>query len=440
MSTARGERSPIAVATILLVTLLLILGLQGTSSALVPCGLDPAFGASGVLASDLGGDDLANGLAIRPGGSVVVAGSSFDEMMAAQYAPDGTLDPSFGTGGVVRISRDPTLSSAASDVALQQDGKVVLAGRELAAVSGSSLFDIAVARLNPDGTRDASFGGGDGVVYLDLQGQQNEATAVALDSAGRIVVAGRSWAVGGNSDAVVVRLLPDGSLDSSFGKQGVVVLDLRSNFDVANGLAVQADGALVVAGSYQPSVPTPWLVSLRPDGSRDRRFGHMGLVTPSVSGAWYDVTVQRDGRIITAGQVALLTLATGGQASDLTVARYLQDGTADAGFGVGGMATVRVDPSGARHGQAAGVAVRADGTVLAVGAAMATNVSDMVAATLLADGTPDARFGTGGVVLHHDLGGSNSALQDVAVRSDGSALAAGYVGANSALARFTPCG
>jgi uncharacterized delta-60 repeat protein len=440
MSTARSERSPIAVGTILLVTFLLVLGLHGTSSALVPCGLDPAFGASGVLASDLGGDDLANGLAIRPGGSVVVAGSSFDQMMAAQYAPDGGLDPGFGTGGIVRISRDPTLSSTASDVALQQDGKVVLAGRELGAVSRSSLFDIAVARLNPDGTRDASFGGGDGVVYLDLQRQQNEATAVALDSAGRIVVAGRSWVVGGNSDAVVVRLLPDGSLDSSFGKQGVVVLDLRSNFDIANGLAVQADGALVVAGSYRPSVLTPWLARLRPDGTRDRRFGRMGLVTPSISGAWYDVAVQRDGRIVTAGEVALFTIATGGQAFDLTVARYLQDGTADTGFGGVGMATVRVDPSGVLHGQATGVAVHADGTILAVGAATATNVSDMVAAALLADGTPDARFGSGGVVLHHDLGGANSALQDVALRSDGLALAAGYVGANSALARFTPCG
>ena len=86
------------------------------------------------------------------------------------------------------------------------------------------------------------------------------------------------------------------------------------------------------------------------------------------------------------------------------------------------------------------MAVRADGTMLAVGAATATNVSDMVAAALLADGTPDDRFGSGGVVLHHDPGGSNSALQDVALRFDGSALAAGYVGADSALARFTPCG
>ena len=441
MLEVRNGRSPIAVATILLITFLLVLGLGGTSSALVPCGLDPNFptlGAGGVLVSDLGGEDLANGVAIRPGGSVVVAGSSFDEMMAAQYAPDGTLDPGFGTGGVVRI---PTPSSVAADVALQPDGKVVLAGRAFGAVSKTSLFDIAVARLNPDGTPDASFGGGDGVVHLDLQGQQNEATAVALDSAGRIVVAGRTWIVGGNSDAVVVRLLPDGSLDASFGRRGVVVLDLRSDSDIANGLAVQADGALVVAGSFQPSVLTAWLARLRPDGARDRQFGRMGLVTPSVSGAWFDVTVQRDGRIVTAGQSALLSLATGGQAFDLTVARYLPDGTADAGFGgPGGMATVRVDPGGALHGQAFGVVVRADGTILAVGAATATNVSDMVAAALLADGTPDARFGSNGVVLHRDPGGSNGALQDVALGSDESALAAGSVGADSALARFTPCG
>jgi len=431
MRAARqSRRSWVAVTTILLATLVLVLAPAATSSALVPCGLDPAFGAGGVLVSDLGGNDYANGLAVRPGGSIVVAGSSYDEMMAAQYGPDGTLDPSFGTAGVVRISHDPTLGSTASDVALQQDGKVVLAGREFGAVSGSSLFDIAVARLNPDGTRDTSFGGGDGVVYLDLQGQQDEAAAVAVDSAGRIVVAGRSWVVLGNSDAVVVRLLPDGSPDPSFGNQGVVVLNLRTDFDAAYGLALQADGALLVAGSYQPSVLTPWLARLHADGTRDRRFGRKGLVIPKVSGAWYDVTVQADGRIVTAGQLL----------ADLAVARYLPDGKADGSFGAGGVATVKVDPSGFLHGQAMGVAIHADGTILAVGAATATSVSDMAAVALLADGTPDARFGSGGVVLHHDPVGWNSALQDVALLPDSSALAAGYVGYDSALARYTPCG
>src|SRR6266511_3567600 len=331
MRAARqSRRSWVAVTTILLATLVLVLASAATSSALVPCGLDLAFGAGGVLVSDLGGNDYANGLAVRPGGSIVVAGSSYDEMMAAQYGPDGTLDPSFGTAGVVRISHDPTLGSTASDVALQQDGKVVLAGREFGAVSGSSLFDIAVARLNPDGTRDTSFGGGDGVVYLDLQGQQDE-------------------------------------------------------------------GALLVAGSYQPSVLTPWLARLHADGTRDRRFGRKGLVIPKVSGAWYDVTVQADGRIVTAGQLL----------ADLAVARYLPDGKADGSFGAGGVATVKVDPSGFLHGQAMGVAIHADGTILAVGAATATSVSDMAAVALLADG---------------------------------SALAAGYVGYDSALARYTPCG
>src|SRR6266508_2562764 len=396
MRAARqSRRSWVAVTTILLATLVLVLAPAATSSALVPCGLDPAFGAGGVLVSDLGGNDYANGLAVRPGGSIGVAGSSYDEMMAAQYGPDGTLDPSFGTAGVVRISHDPTLGSTASDVALQQDGKVVLAGREFGAVSGSSLFDIAVARLNPDGTRDTSFGGGDGVVYLDLQGQQDEAAAVAVDSAGR-----------------------------------VVVLNLRTDFDAAYGLALKADGALLVAGSYQPSVLTPWLARLHADGTRDRRVGRKGLLIQKVSGAGYDVTVQADGRTVTAGQLL----------ADLADARYLPDVKADGSFGAGGVATVKVDPSGFLHGQAMGVAIHADGTILAVGAATATSVSDMAAVALLADGTPDARFGSGGVVLHHDPVGWNSALQDVALLPDGSALAAGYVGYDSALARYTPCG
>jgi uncharacterized delta-60 repeat protein len=389
---------------------------------------------TGLLVSDLGtGDELARGVAALPGGAALAAGEAGHAMTAARYLPDGTLDPAFGGGdGIAHVSHDPVYASAAYDVAVQPDGKVVLAGVAAFAASGSSGYDIAVARLNPDGTRDASFGGGDGAVYLDLQGQHDWAMAVAINGVGRIVVAGHSDPFAGNaSEAVVLRLLPDGSLDPSFGNQGVVVIDLRADQEVAYGLALQADGAILAAGAYGQlgSGGSPWLARLRADGTRDRRFGRKGVVTPSAFGSWYDVTVQPDGRIVTAGEVLL----------KLTVARYLPNGQTDASFGTGGMTSVQVDPNGFLSGRAAAVATRADGTILAVGDATATNVSDMVAVSLLANGTPDARFGSGGVVYQHDPSGWNSSLQDVALLPDGSALAAGYLGYDWALARYTPC-
>ncbi len=426
------RRSLVLIAlTSALIGLFVFVGPAG--SALAQCGPDPAFDSDGVLVSDLGtSDEVARGVAALPDGAAIVAGEA-RHMTAARYLPDGTLDPAFGGGdGIVQVSHDPVFSSAADDVAVQPDGKVVLAGNAAFAVSGSSGFDIAVARLNPDGTRDASFGGGDGAVYLDLQGRHDRAAAVAVDSAGRIVVAGHSEPFEGNaSDPVVVRLLPDGSLDASFGNQGIVVLDLRADQEVAEGLALQADGAILVAGSYGQlgSGGKPWLARLRGDGTLDRRFGRKGLVLPSVGGGtWHDVTVQPDGRIVTAGEVL----------AEFTVARYLPNGKMDGSFGAGGMTTVQVDPSGFLSSRAAAVAIHADGTILAVGAAWATNVSDMAAVALLADGTPDARFGSGGVVHQHDPVW-NSGLQDVALLPNGSALAAGYLGFDWALARYTPC-
>src|SRR6266542_2229921 len=355
--------------TAALIGLLVLVGPAG--SALAQCGPDPAFDSDGVLVTDLGtSDELARGVTALPDGAAIVAGEA-RYMTAARYLPDGTLDPAFG--------------------------------------------------------------GGDGAVYLDLQGRHDWAAAVAVDSAGRIVVAGHSEPFEGNaSDAVVVRLLPDGSLDPSFGNQGIVVVDLGAkNQGVAHGLAVQADGAIVVAGSYGRvgSGVNPWLGRLLGDGSRDRRFGRKGLVLSSVGGTWYDVTVQPDGRIVTAGEVL----------AELTVARYLPNGKTDDSFGAGGMTRVQVDPSGFLSSRASAVAIHADGTILAVGAAWATNLSDMAAVALLADGTLDARFGTGGVVHQHDPAGFNSALQDVALLPNGSALAAGYLGFDWALARYTPC-
>jgi uncharacterized delta-60 repeat protein len=429
MRAARSGRSWTAVAPILVA--LLVLFIPASSSAVVPCGPDTTFGTNGVVVSDLGStDEFANAIAVRPSGSIVVAGSSARAMTAAQYLPDGTLDPSFGLGGIARIFRGDFPTSSGTDLALQADGKAVLVGSELGVVSDSSRLDILVARLNLDGTRDTSFGGGDGAVYLDFQSQQDAAAAVAIDSAGRIVVAGTSSLFNSDSNAVVVRLLPDGSLDPSFGTQGTVVIDLGTDFDRASGLALQADGALLVVGSYQPSFLVPWLARLLPDGSRDRRFGRKGMVIPRNGGRWYDVAIQPDGRIVTAGEML----------GEIAVARYLLNGKADSGFGVNGIATAQVDPTGFLSSRANGMAIHADGRIFVVGDASSTNVSDMAAAAFLPDGSLDARFGSGGTVRQDNPDGWDSALQDVTLLPDGSALGSGHVGFNIALARYTACG
>src|SRR5437870_3563768 len=153
-------------------------------------------------------------------------------------AGPGDLDPSFGAGG--QVLTDFGGGDGARALALQADGRIVVAGR-----SCPSTWRFALARHDADGTLDPSFGGG-GRVLTNFAGR-DEASALALQSDGKIVVAGFSGA-GGRQDFAVARYNPDGSLDPSFGSGGRVLTDFGGD-DEASALALQSDGKIVVAGS-----------------------------------------------------------------------------------------------------------------------------------------------------------------------------------------------
>ena len=156
---------------------------------------------------------------------------------AAAAAAPGDLDPTFGSGG--KVTTDVGGSDGAQAVAIQGDGKVVAAG--LGNFAGPGTGDFALARYNPDGSLDTSFGSG-GKVTTDFGGF-DAASAVAIQPDGKIIAAGRS----GSGDFALARYNPDGSLDSSFGSGGKVTTDF-GGFDSAFGVALQADGKIVAAG------------------------------------------------------------------------------------------------------------------------------------------------------------------------------------------------
>jgi len=164
----------------------------------------------------------------------------------AQAAP-GDLDPSFGTGGKVITDFTDMLfrpsSDQAQELALQADGKIVLAGSSYNGAGG----DFALARYNPDGSLDTTFGT-NGTVTTDFGADYEEsATTFALQADGKIVVAGSSYN-GTGDDFALARYNPDGSLDPTFGTDGIVTTDFSGDSDSANDLALQADGKIVVAG------------------------------------------------------------------------------------------------------------------------------------------------------------------------------------------------
>ena len=239
--------------------------------------LDPSFGVGGKVSTSFDGQGF--GLVGQPDGKLIVAGNVFtgghDDFAVARYNIDGSLDTSFGAGGEVSTSFGPTNDEAFS-VTLQADGKIVVAG------ASDSSKHLALARYNVDGSLDASFGSGGMLTTTVPNGFGEAAKSVKIQPDGKILVAGYSFVVGSKTDFVLVRYNSDGSLDSSFGTGGEVATDLGSRSDAANSIVLLADGKILVVGTTgdgpigsapdQPGLDFA-LARYNSDGSLDTSFG-----------------------------------------------------------------------------------------------------------------------------------------------------------------------
>ncbi len=225
--------------------------------------LDTSFGSDGKVTTNFGANGAGKALVLQPDGFIVVAGYSNGDFALARYLADGSLDPSFGTGG--SVTTDFGSDDEGKSVALQPDGRIV--------VAGYSNGNFALARYLADGSLDPSFGNG-GIVTTDF-GAGDVGQSVTLQPDGRIVVAGYSYIGYGNDDIALARYLADGSLDPSFGTGGIVTTDFGSD-DEGKSVALQPDGRIVVAGiradsnSHNPDFA---LVRYRTDGLLESHFG-----------------------------------------------------------------------------------------------------------------------------------------------------------------------
>jgi uncharacterized delta-60 repeat protein len=394
--------------------------------------LDPTFGDGGRVVTDLGGDDSAGGMAIQRDGRIVVAGQRVagrsGGFVVARYLSDGSLDPSFGTGG--SVTTDIGEVDGANAVVIQDDGRIVAAG--FAQPPGGADVDFAVVRYLADGSPDPSFGTG-GIVTTDVSGN-DAALDVVVQEDGKIVAAGR--AVRRGFDFALTRYLPDGTVDHSFGKEGAVRTEFSGN-EVALAVAVQDDGPILAVGNvFNQRESNFALARYLPNGALDPSFGGDGRVTTAFgigSNAATDVVVQEGGHILVAGS------SMGRRALSWALARYLPDGTLDHSFGKLGRVKTTFGPG---DDFALALVTQEDGRILAAGTAAGLRGGpDFALARYLPEGRLDASFGGDGRTVTDFSGGEDYAL-DLALQPDGKAVAAGRTfdvdtfETNTALARY----
>jgi uncharacterized delta-60 repeat protein len=329
-----------------------------------------------------------------PGGYARVAMARF---LDADALAAGALDPTFGGDGMVATQVTGGPDSWGTALTVQADGRILATGH----VGLAPTRDFGTVRYMPDGSLDPTFGGG-GEVVTDL-GADDTVREIAVQPDGRVVVGGSA-----GSDFGIVRYMPDGGLDPSFGGDGIVLTDLGGTGGI-RGLAVQPDGRIVVAGFVGDDIG---LARYRADGGLDPSFGGDGTVVTDLGDEeWaFGLVLQADGAIVIGGY----------RGSDMLMARYRADGTLDPTYGDGGWKATDLGATDV----VSGLSLQADGKVVIAAYTGTGGSQAMAVARYGTDGRLDPTFGSGGLVVFDD--GSTTKGRAIAVQPDGCIVVGGY--------------
>jgi uncharacterized delta-60 repeat protein len=407
-----------------------------------PGALDPGFTGTGwsrTLEVYAGGANYlprdATAVAVQPDGAIVTAGAVIDANAnrffgVFRHLAGGGLDAAFGSGGFVLV--DAGSSEEVRGVALQPDGKIVVAGETSCTTSRC----FTALRLNPDGTPDAGFGSG-GVARHEFRLEASWAHAVAVDPDGRIVLAGTIMQGSDGQDsarACVLRLLPDGRLDPSFARDGRAVVDHGYGNDSAEALVLQGR-RIVVAGEGRDTAAGARfaLARFRRDGRLDRSFGARGRRLVGF-GARRHAGARAIARTPGGGLVVAGSATAEDGAPAIAVARLTRGGRLDRRFSGDGRV---VTPPGPFGGNGRAVVPLPDGRIVAGGRAFADAVfgaSDWALVGYTRRGRLDGSFGAGGIA-RADFGTGEDDVATLAATPAG-IVAAGSIYASHGVGRF----
>jgi uncharacterized delta-60 repeat protein len=370
--------------------------------------LDTNFGNGGVLVTPI----QVFALSLAKGGKIVAGGATdadpttglHSAFAVARYLSDGSLDPTFGAGTGMVSTSFGTDDQYANSVLVASNGDIVLAGSAGTIVAGNLVpqYQFSLVRYLPDGTLDSSFGTG-GLIQTDISGRADTAS---LAPGGKILVAGSRLDESGVF--TVVRYRSDGQLDSTFGSGGISENNsgVSSNGPIS-ALIVYPNGKFLVCPNATPE-------RFRANGTLDNSYGLHGIAQGSTSFDAQVVQTQKNGQILIAGQ---------GQ-SGLGIARYNTNGSPDIHFGIAGTNQVTWPASLGTviDLTAQSIAVASGGKILVLSSFNTSSTTGIMLVEFNSNGSVNTHFGTGGIVIPS---GTNLYGGSVALQSDGKILVVG---------------
>lgn len=404
--------------------------------------LDISFGSGGLVTTTLQSMSKAYGVALQPDGKIVICGFQFSaalgkDAVCARYQPNGALDSTFGLNGVVSIDANMGGDDEVHALSIQSDGKIVLAGF----TDDGTNKDALLCRITPNGSLDTAFGI-NGKVIVDFDSsRKDEIHAVQIHPlTGNIIVAGNSIISNLKAKPVVARFWSNGQLDTTFNYDGirtlwVTALDYQYYFS-AEDLYVYPNGRIAVCGWRDfPSLSWDadyWMARINSDGTMDNTFSGDGVNTYNGSFNGHDKAYS-----LLMNNAGNLTLAGGSFVSSLNYdASFFELNIAGSVTGVDGVLSTVAGNNEIFYGHKQD----ASNNYILVGSAANGANSSFLISRMSSVGVLDNTFGTGGVVTTNFGNNATNEAFDMQLQPDGKILAVGYSGNHIALARYLGVG
>lgn len=352
-------------------------------------------------------------------------------------AQSGSPDTGFANSGIFTSQIDTTPDEAKA-LAIQADGKIVTAGYiGLSGVSGTTAEDFYLRRFNADGSPDTDFGD-DGIVIQDLSGGTDAAWDVEIQSDGKILATGFGWQSW--ERALVMRFNTNGSMDTDFSGDGMAAIEIGGFIDRLWDIEIQDDGKIVGCGTcFVSGSNNDWCaMRLNPNGTLDNTFGNGGVLTldlGAVQVSAEDLAILDDGRILMAGYGYV------DGAYLMQFAMLNSDGSLDESWSEDGLVEVSINNV---DDALKSIAIQEDGKILGGGYSRTGNDYDFALVRLNADGTLDETFGDGGHVIT-PVSTWNDFIESIYLKPDGQIVAGGHAftdenGFDFVVAMYTPDG